>query len=193
MRTTSLEYTRVVLNYRREAQEELEQKVSAIVAAYEKSQIFYLSNQESFTKINENSSQAYDRLVSAQKSISETTTGLKAQISEYEMRLADLLQYRTAPSVEKARMQLLQDNTEYMLTKRDRIIADFQEMLRAYNDLMFDESTISATDARYSAPTLFSGAFIRQIIKTACPLCAVGLIVCVVWIFAVKRKKARAA
>ena len=189
----NLEYTLVVLNFRKEAQEELEQKVSAIVTAYEKSQIFYLTNQESFTKINANSSAAYDRLVSAQKSISENITSLKAQISEYEMRLSDLLQYRTAPSVEKARLQLLQDNTEYMLEKQDRIIADFRAMLEAYNAQMFDESTIMATDAKYTTRSLLSGAYIVQVIKTAGPLCALGLIVCLVRIFVLKRKKARSA
>ena len=186
----NLEYTLVVLNYRREAQEELEKEVSAIVTAYEKSQIFYLSNQESFTKINEYSSDAYDLLVSAQKAISEGITSLKAEIKECEMRLADLLQYRTAPSLEKARLQRLQENTEYMLEKKDRIIADFQAMLEAYNAQMFDESTILTSLAKYTTNTLFSVDYIVQVIKTAGPLCALGLIVCLAWIFSVKRKKA---
>ena len=76
--------------------------------------------------------------------------------------------------------------------KRDEIVNDFTAMLEAYSAQEINERTVSATAAKYETPKLLSGAFIKTVLKTAGPLCAVGFMVCLVLIIRSRRKEEKA-
>ena len=73
--------------------------------------------------------------------------------------------------------------------KRDEIVNDFTAMLEAYSAQEINERTVSATAAKYETPKLLSGAFIKTVLKTAGPICAVGFMVCLVLIIRSRRKE----
>ena len=72
------------------------------------------------------------------------------------------------------------------------IIADYKAMLDAYNAQEINDMTVAVSNCRYSAPKLLSGAFIKNAIKTAGPLCALGFMLCMILIIRSRRKESRA-
>ena len=73
--------------------------------------------------------------------------------------------------------------------KCDAVIADFSAMIKAWNESKINELTVTASEYRYFAPRLISGAFIKTAIKTAGPIVALAAIVCLCMIIAVKKRE----
>ena len=61
-----------------------------LIAAYEKSEIIYISTADSLTKIDGNSSKTYDQLVSLRRDIAQGNTMMTSQIDTYRLMLSDL-------------------------------------------------------------------------------------------------------
>ncbi len=66
-------------------------KMDAIIDKYSKNEIIYLSTADSLTKIDGNSSETYDELVDRRKKIADDITDINSRISEYQLKLADLI------------------------------------------------------------------------------------------------------
>jgi len=65
-------------------------RLDTLVDSYEKSEILYISTQESLTKIDGNSTETYDALVDIRRMVAEDNTQLSSQIATYRLKLADL-------------------------------------------------------------------------------------------------------
>ena len=74
-----------------EKQREHLKKMDAIIDKYSKNEIIYLSTADSLTKIDGNSSETYDALVDRRKKVADDITDINARISEYQLKLADLI------------------------------------------------------------------------------------------------------
>lgn len=70
--------------------EQLE-KMDKIIDSYSKNEIIYLSTADTLTKIDGNSSETYDALVESRKEVADDITDINSRISEYQLKLADLL------------------------------------------------------------------------------------------------------
>ena len=79
------------LNNRLDKQTKHLKKMDAIIDSYNKNEIIYLSTADSLTKIDGNSSETYDALVDRRKKVADNITDINARISEYSLRLADLM------------------------------------------------------------------------------------------------------
>ncbi len=66
-------------------------KMDAIIDKYSKNEIIYLSTADSLTKIDGNSSETYDELVDRRKKVADDITDINSRISEYQLKLADLI------------------------------------------------------------------------------------------------------
>lgn len=66
-------------------------KMDAIIDKYSKNEIIYLSTADSLTKIDGNSSETYDALVDRRKKVADDITDINSRISEYQLKLADLI------------------------------------------------------------------------------------------------------
>ena len=66
-------------------------KLDKLIASYEKNEVLYLSTSESLTKIDGNSSETYDILMTRRKSLANDITNINYQINLYQLRLSDLL------------------------------------------------------------------------------------------------------
>ncbi len=221
------------LTYRLQHQTEQLAKVDALVASYEKNEVIYLSTTNSLNKIDGNSSATYDKLVARRKAVSDEITEIRAEISDYQLKISDLMGgneeelqqsaevlfsvesenagetaleeavlsedlmteeeiaavVNQAEEQTKARIAVLEENIEAMLEKLDTIVADFDALIQAKNAEQINELTVTSSSVRVEAPKVLSGAFVKKLIKTAGPFCAVGFMVCMLLIFISRRRE----
>lgn len=181
-------------------------RLDALIGTYEKNKVFYFATTDQVTRIDDNSSDTYDEMVSARKALADEITGIQTKIDVYEMRVNDLVeevatapladedaaeaadnavvhvQSTTVPRASAEQTAALEGQIQTVLAKRESIMRDFAALVTAYNAQALNDQTVTASDVRYSAPSLLSGAFVKLYIKTAGPICAVGFMFCLVLI-----------
>lgn len=91
----------------------------------------------------------------------------------------------------KAYLELIEKRIASIQEKLSAASADFTAMLEAYNRKNLDEKAVSVSTVSYNTPKYFSGAFFKRVLKTAGPICALGLMVCLVYIIVVQKKSER--
>ncbi len=77
-------------NQKDKRNQELE-RLDALIDAYEKNEIIFLSTADSLTKIDGNSSKTYDALVDRRKNVADEITVISSQIAACRQKLDDLL------------------------------------------------------------------------------------------------------
>lgn len=211
------------LNRRLEAQQEELKRVEEQVDAYEKDSIVYVSTSDALQKVAGTSSGTYDRLVIQRKTLTDSITSINAEIVKYEALLADMTANQTtkkttaketaekataeetdaieevSTAVELTEEEIAQlaeatrKQINALISKKNAIAEDFVAMLEAYAAQEVNEKTVSVSRLRVDAPSFFSGAFIKELIKTAAPLCAVGFMVCLVLLILSRRREEKSS
>ena len=189
--------------------EELKQ-IEAQVNSYDKDGIIYVSANGSLSRVGSSSTQTYDKLVETRKKVSDKIAETNAKITLYQARLDDMTgaaaktqkagEDEDASAVEQLNRKELEElrksveeKISTLVTKKDAIVSDFAAMLDAYSAQEINERTVSTTAVRYKAPSLISGEFIKKVLKTAGPICAVGFMVCMVLLIRSRRKEEKQA
>lgn len=178
--------------------------IDARMNAYEKEGIIYVSANGTLRSVGSNADETYDSLVKKRKEVSDTIADTSASISLYEIRLAAITgddKKSTTENGEETDVVTLTDEEvaqlkerveteiQAILTKKAGIDAEFKAMLDAYSAQEINEKTVSASAVKYYAPSLLSGAFLKQALKVAGPFCAVGFMVCLVLMIRSRRKE----
>lgn len=181
-------------------------RIEELIASYEKEGIVYVSTSEALQAVSGNTSGTYDKLVERRKELTDSITTINADIAKYQALLDDMTSNKTtAKSTEtagqasetteeevstsvdltEAELKQLTETTEKQIEtlsdKKARVTSDFKAMLDAYAKQEINERTLLASTPKYKAPSMLSGAFIVKVIKTAGPICALGLMVCLAW------------
>ncbi len=78
------------------------------------------------------------------------------------------------------------------LNKYNKITEDFSAFLKGYSEREMNDSTVAVTPVKYNTPKLLSASFAVQAIKTAGPICVLGLLVCIVIMIGSQRKARKA-
>ena len=91
----------------------------------------------------------------------------------------------------KAYLELIEKRIASIQEKLSAASADFNAMLEAYNRKNLDEKAVSFTEVKYDTPKYFSGAFFKRVLKTAGPICALGLMACLVYVIIVQAKSGK--
>lgn len=170
------------------------EEIDTLIVSYEKNDILYLSTTDSLIKIDGNSSEIYDNLISQQKTLAEEIAVINSEINTYQLKIQDLLGDNEEKLVEEqsainsAAQEAAQKQITALTDKEAAIVDDFTTMLKAYNSQEMNSDTVTVSSIKYYAPKLFSGSFIVECIKTAGPFCAVGFMVCLILLI-VDRKK----
>ena len=86
----------------------------------------------------------------------------------------------------------LEKNISALEAKREAIMTDFADLIQLYNDKYVNDMTVSVMNYQYKAPSLLSGAFIKETIKIAGVFCVVGFIVCMILLINSRRKEEKA-
>jgi hypothetical protein len=76
-----------------------------------------------------------------------------------------------------------------LAAKTEKIASDYAAMIKFWNETKLNDTTVTVSASRYSAPKLVSGAFIKAAIKTTGPITALAVMVCLVMIIIAKRKE----
>ncbi len=87
---------------------------------------------------------------------------------------------------------ILEKDIDALEAKRVAIMKDFESLLNTFNEQEINDLTVSVIRYDYYAPKILSGAFIKQVIKTAGPFCAVGFMVCMVLMIISRWKEEKA-
>ncbi len=103
---TQYAYQIIDLGIRRDKQHQELVKLDQLINSYEKHETIYLSTSESLTKIDGNSSATYDALVNRRKSLADSITDLDSRITNYNLRIDDLVNSTGLP-----RPEVLKTNT----------------------------------------------------------------------------------
>ena len=169
-----------------------------LLTGYEKDGIVYVSTSGSLSKITGNSSDTYDKLVKKRNELTDKLAETGAEIEQYQTQLTDLwavtigkaIEDEEAPkqkaqSIDTAQIQAEIDSFAAM---KDEITAAFEAMQNAYTEQQINEGNVTVSQLKFKAPSLLSGTYLKTVIKTAGPLCAVGFMVCV-WLIIRTRKK----
>ena len=80
-------------------------KLDDLIASYEKNEIIYLSTSDSLTKIDGNSSETYDQLVSERKDVADVITQINTRISTYKLLLSDLMKVNDSDPAKNAQQE----------------------------------------------------------------------------------------
>jgi len=187
-------------------QEEIAQ-VEELIASYEKDGILYVSTSGALQKVTGNASDTYDKLVAKRQELTDSITAMNADIAKYQAQLDDMTPNDTNTATQETaetetvkeeagevstsveltdaeREQLTaasEKQLETLSTKKDRVTSDFKAMLDAYARQEINENTVQVSGLKYKAPSLLSTGFIAKAVKTAGPICALGLAVCLAW------------
>ncbi len=197
------------LNRELESTQEEITRIEGLIASYDKDGIVYVSTSGSLQKVSSNASDTYDKLVAKRKELTDSITATNADIAKYQALLDDMTNNSAAPTkaettgadettgtdetgevstsaelTEAEREQLTaasEKQIETLTSKKDRVTSDFRAMLDAYARQEINERTVLLSNLKYKAPSMLSGAFIVKVIKTAGPICVLGLMVCLAW------------
>ena len=91
-----------------------------------------------------------------------------------------------------AQREALEKEIAALEEKSNTVIADFSEMLKAWNAQKVNDTTVSVSNYRYDSQKLVSGAFIKKTIMTAGPIFALAMILCLCMIIAAKSRELKA-
>ena len=78
-----------------------------------------------------------------------------------------------------------------LTAKRDKIMAGFAEMVKAWNDSRINDLTVSVSESSYKGQSIISGAFVKKGIMTAGPFCMLALMGILVVVIARNSRKAK--
>ena len=181
-------------------QKELEE-TEKLLAGYDKDGIVYVSTSGSLSKITGNSSDTYDKLVKKRKELTDKLAETEAEIEQYQTQLTDLWAVTIGKAIEgeeapKQKAQTvdtaqIQAEIDLIAAAKNTITADFEAMQNAYTAEEINEEKVTVSQLKFKAPSLLSGTYLKTVIKTAGPLCALGFIVCVWLIIRSRRKEAK--
>ncbi len=93
----------------------------------------------------------------------------------------------------EAQKAVVEKRIESASKKLDAIMDDFSSFLAAYSAREMNDATIALTEVEYDTPKILSGTFIKLVIKTAGPFCALGFMACMVLLIRARRREEKMA
>lgn len=191
--------------------------LKGLIAGYSRDDIIYVSTTGSLQQVSGDTA-TYDALVEAQKDVQDQIAEDNKELAELKLKLADIRGEAAAetatPAAESeegeaaetaaaqplvseadkaAQEAVVQRNLESVIKKLNGYTEEFSAFLKAYSDREMNDSTVALTPVRYSTPKLLSGSFIKQALKTAGPLCALGLMICLIGLIVSRVKEEKRA
>ena len=184
--------------------------IKAMIGNYSRDDIIYVSTTGSLQQISGNTA-TYDTLVAEQKKIEDQFAEKNKELIQTQLKLADI-RGEEAPAAEPAAEGEDEDEADIepiviseeeraaqkaavekgiasAVRKLNQYTDEFSAFLKAYSDREMNDGTVALTPVRYDAPKLLSGAFVKQAVKTAGPICVLGFIVCLVLIIRSRMKE----
>lgn len=191
--------------------------LKGLIAGYSRDDIIYVSTTGSLQQVSGDTA-TYDALVAEQKNVQDQIAENNKELAELKLKLADIRSEAAAETAARAaeseegeaaetttaqplvseadkaaQEAVVQRNLESVIKKLNGYTEEFSAFLKAYSDREMNDSTVALTPVRYSTPKLLSGSFIKQALKTAGPLCALGLMICLIGLIVSRVKEEKRA
>ena len=194
------------------------ESIEAFIEQYNKDDIIYVSTSNALQKVGSSSSDTYDTLIARRQEISDNMVDLNQELTQVQLKLSDIRGGEASDNNQAAEESAEPEETESantaefasaedresqiadveksistVLTKLRQITEKFTSFLKAYSESEINERTVAISAVRYSTPKLVSGAFVKHVIKTAGPLCVIGLMICIAVMIVSQRRARRKA
>lgn len=92
--------------------------------------------------------------------------------------------------IETGNAEPLETDIADLLLRKDAILQDFDGMLQSFNAVELNNGTVSSNAVRYKPNSFISGTFAVKCIKTAGPVCVIGILICLIMLIRKERKSA---
>lgn len=140
--------------------------ITAQVNNYEIDSTVYVGTGENVIKVESNSVETYNKLLSQQINTANTITSIDKQIADYQNILDTLNSATSTEQVENTvKSMIAQLGSDY-----DDLGELFRAMIESYNNEYVAKDAISTGNLKYNKASLFSGSFIVRCIKCAAPI-----------------------
>lgn len=170
------------LEYKKTNLEEL----NALIENYQMDDILYITSGDSMVKVDSNSSQTYEDLITQKREISDRIVEINTEIKEYEQYLNDLTAAATLPAHDK---DTVVNEISDIDLKIAAIESSFKDMLLAFNDSIVPADSVTVGKEKNYSARLLSGGFAVAAVKCAGPLCMLVLIICGIHSFIVESRE----
>ena len=129
---------------------------------------------DSVIEVKGNSKETYEKLVDEKTKLAKELNETRIAINDIESRIADIDANAEGGQADGS---VLEKSIAAASKKIDALIADFDALAKAYNEEYASSTSIRTTALEYHGKSIASGAFIKALIKSEAPLCAIALIV----------------
>ena len=165
-------------------------QVENLIESYEKDSTLYLGSGDSVITVEGNSKETYEKLVDEKTKLSAELNETRITINDIQSRIADIDSKTEDSHIDGS---VLEAAIAAASKKIDALIADFDSLAQAYNEEYASTSSIRVIPTTYHGSKLLSGSFIKAIIKSEAPLCALALLAILIIGLAGELKKKRTA
>lgn len=173
-----------------------------LIDGYEKNSTVYVSTGSTMTRVEGNTTATYDALVRRHTEVAEDIAARTTRCATYRQRLEDLarkdwseaedLTEVAAPkAMTQAEAAAMDQRVAAIVNMGNACVDDFEAMLTAFNESEINEQTVAISSVRTRAPKVFSSAFYTLALRTAGPVVAVGLMLCLALVVLSRRREAR--
>lgn len=187
--------------------------LETLISQYSKDDIIYISTSDALQKVDSNSSDTYDTLITHRQEIADSIADLEKELVQVQLKITDLGGGEKEEATETSETEknetaetpkasvdedrepqkaVVENGITTAKAKLDQVTEDFTSLLKAYSEKEMNDSTVALTEVKYNTPKYLSGAFIKQVIKAAGPICVLGLVVCLVVMIVSRRKEEKA-
>ena len=149
-------------------------EVEQLIDSYEMDATLYLGSGNNIITVEGNSKETYEELVGVKAALSEALTEARININDIESRIADIDANATGEQTDGS---VLEASIAAVSAKIDALIADFDSLAEAYNAEYASTSSIRSVATDYHGRSIVSASYIKALIKSEAPLCAVALLV----------------
>ncbi len=189
-----------------------QEDTEALIAQYTKDDIIYVSTSGTIRQVINATPDSYDKVVERRQEIAGQIADLNKELAQLRIKLGDIkgstrntaagsgeaeeAAETAVPAVseeeQKAQKAEIEEGIAAVVSQLNTVTEKFSALLKSYSEREMNDRTVSITDVRYKTPKVFSVPFLVQAVRTAGPLCALGLIGCLIGLVISRRKQEKA-
>ena len=152
------------------------ENVNTLIDKYDKDSDIYYSSGDSIVTVKGQSRYTYEALAEKKSKITNEISSIQISIGDYQSKISDLDASAESGNAD-AYTEKMEAAIEAARNKISELSADFDRMAAGYNAEYVRSTDVSSTDIKYFGNKLASASFIKSIIKSEAPMCALALVI----------------
>ena len=152
------------------------ENVNALIDKYYRDSDIYYNSGDSIVTVPGQSKETYEALADKKASITNEISSILITIDDYKNKVSDLDASAESGHAD-AYTERMEAAIEAARKKISELSADFDKMAAEYNTEYVRSTDVSNTDVKHYGNKLASTSFIKAIIKSEAPVCALALVI----------------